>query len=77
MFAATEVTNPSVALTELHGRVSIEMNSDLSRAHTTKEVKEALHQMALLKAPSPKRYGTNFLPKLLANYEHLGHPGNS
>lgn len=57
MFTAAEVTTPPVTLTELHDRVTTEMNSDLSKTYTMEEVKEALHQMAPLKALSPYSMG--------------------
>lgn len=51
IFIAAKVVAPSEAMAELHGRVTVEMNADLSTTYKMEEVKMALNQMAPLKAP--------------------------
>lgn len=51
LFMAIKISTIHAALIELHDRFSTEINFDLSKAYTAEEIKEALHQMAPLKAP--------------------------
>lgn len=63
LFTDQTATIPSGVLDSLHGCLSNEANSDLTRAYVESKIKEALMQMHPLKAPGPDGMSLIFFQK--------------